>query len=253
MNKVKLLRELVNSGLKIFSLKDAREMAIKIGLNEKSVTKILYHLKKDGWIEPIKNGVYSITSESGFGPHPHDFEVAMAIVNPCAISHWTALHYHHLTQQTPNIIYAITPIGSTIPNKKKSIFHFVRLKKDRYFGIQNVWMGEAKVQITDPERTLLDGLLHPQYCGDFNEVLHAFKVCGSGLDLDKIVTYSKKLGVATVKRLGFILESLGVDNKWLKTLEEVPVNGIRKLDPSGSTKGTKSKRWKIIENIGGES
>lgn len=60
----------------------------------------------------------------------------------------------------------------------------VRVKPERFFGTEKVWIGEARVTITDPERTLLDGLTMPQYCRDFAEVLHAFEVRGADLNLD---------------------------------------------------------------------
>ncbi|MES4786544.1 MAG: transcriptional regulator, partial [Nitrospiraceae bacterium] len=72
-------------------------------------------------------------------------------------------------------------------------------------------IGEARVTITDPERTLLDGLTMPQYCGDFAEVLHAFEVRGADLNLERIVEYALKLDATTAKRLGWVLEHQGVD------------------------------------------
>lgn len=48
---------------------------------------------------------------------------------------------------------------------------------------------EARIRITHPERTLVDGLTAPQYCGGLPEVLHAFTV-----------------RAPNAKRLGWILE-----------------------------------------------
>lgn len=246
MKKIDLLRNLVYRGLKIFTVKDVREESDKIGLHDPIRT--IHTLKKEGWIEPLKRGVYAITKESGFTSPPHDFEIAMSLVNPCAISHWTAFHYHHLTQQTPNVVHAITPITkSRLP--KRPLFHFIRVKSEYFFGIQKVWVGESRVMITDPERTLLDGLNHPEYCGGFDEVISAFKMRGDELDLDKIIDYSKRLNAVSAKRLGFILEYLGVDSSKLKTLEDVPIRARRKLDPKGSSQGRFNKKWNIIENI----
>lgn len=59
-----------------------------------------------------------------------------------------------------------------------TIYQFVQTKREWFFGTEQVWIGEACVAITDPERTLLDGLSRPQHCGDFSESPHAFDVRG---------------------------------------------------------------------------
>ena len=130
-------------------------------------------------------------------------------------------------------------------------YQFVQVKPDRYFGTDKVWINEAQVTITDPERTLLDGLSMPQYCGDFAEVLHAFEVRGGDIDLARIIEYSLKLDAATAKRLGWVLEHQGVDSSELDRLVALPIKGYRKLDPTGPRKGTCNGRWMIQENLPG--
>ena len=115
-----------------------------------------------------------------------------------------------------------------------------------------MWIGEARVTITDPERTLLDGLSMPQYCGDFAEVLHAFEVRGADLDLQRIIEYALKLDAATAKRLGWVLEHQGVDPSRLERLAALPIKGYRKLDPTGPRKGPCNARWMIQENLPGK-
>ncbi len=115
-----------------------------------------------------------------------------------------------------------------------------------------VWIGEARVTITDPERTLIDGLSRPQYCGDFTEVLHAFEVKGAALDLKRITSYALRLDTATAKRLGWVLEKQGVDLARLEPLLQVPIKGYRRLDPTGPLKGPYDRRWMIQENLPGK-
>ena len=98
---------------------------------------------------------------------------------------------------------------------------------------------------------MLDGLSRPQYCGDFAEVLHAFKVRGEKLDVKKIIEYACRLDTATAKRLGWVLESQGIDPVYLEPLSELPIKGYRKLDPTGPRKGPCSRRWMIQENLPG--
>lgn len=136
------------------------------------------------------------------------------------------------------------PVGETT-------YQFVQVKPERFFGVEEIWVGEARVKITDPERTLLAGLAMPRYCGDFAEVLHAFEVRADKLDLDRVIGYALKLDAATAKRLGWILEKQGMDPARLEPLRGVPIKGYRVLDPTGSRQGPCDRRWMIQENLPG--
>lgn len=247
---IKILRYLANHGLKIFTIRQAQKAAIELKLNPEYVAEALHHLLKGGWLARVKRGIYSFTADSGFGAPPHEFEISAALVSPSAISHWTAMHFHHLTQQTPNIVYAISPNSTSIPRSiNRSSYHFIKIKKEQYFGIEKVWIGEAQINVTDPERTLLDGLIAPEYCGNFQEVLHAFKMRGRDLNLNRIIEYALRLDHATVKRLGWILEKLGWEDSELKSLLEFPIKGYRKLNPNGPSQGEYIRKWMIQENL----
>jgi len=188
----------------------------------------------------------------------------MALVNPAAISHWSALHYHGLTEQISRKVFVLTTTDVSVPRvrgpKRKergypiadTLYQFIQVKPERFFGTVNVWIGEAWVTITDPERTLLDGLSKPQYCGDFGEVLHAFAVMGRHLNLERIIDYARKLDAATCRRLGWVLEEQGVDSGCLEALAPLPIKGYRKLDPTGPRKGPYNRRWMIQENLHGK-
>lgn len=263
--RINLARKLAEEGERIFTTDRARQLASEVGMRENYVLEALHHLAKNGWIVPLKRGLYAISSTVPAVSPVHEFEIAMALVSPAAISHWSALHYHGLTEQIPRRIFVLTKAGSSVPKTrgKKSnkaetgypvgevLYQFIQVKPERYFGIEKVWVGESKISITDPERTLLDGLAMPNYCGDYGEVLHAFEVRGNSLDFDRIIEYALKLDIAIAKRLGWVLERQGVDPARLSPLAELPVKGYRKLDPSGPAKGATNKKWSIQENLPG--
>ena len=47
--------------------------------------------------------------------------------------------------------------------------------------------------MTDPERTLLDGLSMPHNCGDFSEVMNAFETRMDQLKLDRIAVFDEEI------------------------------------------------------------
>ncbi len=116
---------------------------------------------------------------------------------------------------------------------------------------QKFWVGEVKVAITDPERTLIDGLISPKYFGGWAEIFSVFESHISSLDLAKMISYSLQLDAVITKRLGWIMEKAGVEDSILQKLEAVPIKGYRVLDSSGPRKGTCNKRWMIQENLPG--
>jgi predicted transcriptional regulator of viral defense system len=263
---VELIRRIAAEGARIFSTERARELAPEVGLKDSYLREALHHLHRNGWVVPLRRGLYALsTSVPGVTP-AHEFEVAMALVSPAAISHWSALHYHGLTEQAPRKVFVLTTTDASVPRVRSTavkrisngypigdtVYQFVQVKPERYFGVEKVWIGEARVRVTDPERTLLDGLSMPQYCGDFAEVLHAFEVRGKHLDVERIVQYACQLDTATAKRLGWVLQFQGIDPARLEPLLKLPIEGYRKLDPTGPRKGPCNRHWMIQENFPGK-
>jgi predicted transcriptional regulator of viral defense system len=189
----------------------------------------------------------------------------MYLADPAAISHWSAMQYHGLTEQVPGRVFVLTTRDSSVPRARGSkadradggypvadiIYRFVQMKPERFFGTERAWVGEPRVTITDPERTLIDGLTMPRYCGDFAEVLNAFQVRGEAIDLDRIIEYALRLDKATAKRLGWVLEHLGIAEEGLERLEAVPATRYQPLDPTGPRRGPCNGRWMIQENLPG--
>jgi len=267
MAGVELVRKLAAEGDRIFDTDRAREFAPKVGLSEGYLRQALHHLVRSGWLVRVRKGLYVISSAMPGTSPVHEFEIAMALVNPAAISHWSAMHYHGLTDQAPRKVFVLTTTNASVPRRPTgdgkgrekgyrvgdTRYQFVQTKPDRYFGEEKVWVGEARVTITDPERTLIDGLSMPQYCGDFAEVLHAFMARGEQLDMERIVGYALRLDAATAKRLGWVLEEMGFTGEQLDALLAVPVKGYRRLDPTGPRRGPCNRRWMIQENSPGKA
>ena len=262
---IELVRLLAYEGDRVFTMRRARELAPRVGLNDNYVAESLYHLRRNNWIVSLRRGLYALSSTVPGVAAAHEFEIAMALVEPAAISHWSALHHHGLTEQVPRHVFVLTTKGTWIPRSKDSrpgqpsgsyavgdtTFRFVQVTKDRFFGTERVWVGDARVSVTDLERTLLDGLSMPQHCGDFTEVMHAFRLATDRLDAGRIAGYATRMGVTTAKRLGWVLEDQGVASSRLEGLAALPIKGYRKLDPTGPRTGPCNSRWMVQENLPG--
>ena len=261
---IELVRKLSAEGRRVFTADAAREVAPSVGLSSGYFRQALHHLVRDGWIVRLKKGLYALSGAAPGTTALHEFEIAMALVAPAAISHWSAMSHHGLTDQVPCRVVVLTTARSVPRVRGKqavrdasgypvggTVYQFVQVKSERFFGIEQVWINEARISITDPERTLLDGLMSPQYCGDFAEVLHAFELRAPKLDVERIIGYALKLDTATAKRLGWILERQGIASDRLEPLRALPIKGYRVLDASGPRRGPYEARWMIRVNLPG--
>jgi predicted transcriptional regulator of viral defense system len=257
---VELVRRLAAAGQRIFTTAKAREFGPEVGLSEGYVRQALHHLAKAGWVVRLHNGLYAISSSVPGVTPAHEFEIAMALVEPAAISHWSAMHHHGLTEQAPRTVFVLTTAGASVPTTRvkgdyrigDTAYRFIKIRPERFFGTEKIWIGESRVTVTDLERTLIDGLTMPEYCGDFSEVLHAFEIASEKINLERIIDYALKLDAATAKRLGWVLEKQGMEIGRLAPLANVPIKGYRILDSTGQRLGPCNRYWMIQENLPGK-
>ncbi len=260
---VELVRKLTEHGQFIFTTQQAKKIVLGMSLNY--LYQTLHYLELSGWIIRLKNGLYSLSSSIPGVTQLHEFQIAMALVQPAAISHWSALSYHHLTEQVPRQVFVLTTAKS-LPRKRgikaqasagysvaNNTYQFIKIQPELFFGTQEIWINESKIQITDAERTVLDCLMSPKYCGGFAEILYILEQHLNKLNLNKIIEYAVRLDTSTIKRLGWILERQGVAAPQLEPLRRIPIKGYRLLDPSGVHVGHCNSHWMIQENLSGET
>jgi predicted transcriptional regulator of viral defense system len=68
--------------------------------------------------------------------------------------------------------------------------------------------------VTDIERTLVDAAVRPAYAGGPLQVLHAYRLAGSKISLDRILTYLRKMKFIYPyhQAIGYYLEHSGAFN-----------------------------------------
>ncbi len=216
--------------------------------NRKSLYVALSRLEKRGWIERIEKGKYMIVplgAEKGKYTL-NEFVIGSMLVEPYAIAYWSALHFYSLTEQIPNTVF----IQTTARKKKQDVkifgihYKIVRLKSSKFFGVRREWIEETRVNITDKEKTIMDCLDKPQYCGGIVEVAKALK--NGDFDKDKLEIYASKIGNSgVIRRLGFLCEFLGIEI----SLPPIKTKNYLYLDPTMPKKGEKNAKWRLIINL----
>ncbi len=252
------VRALAERGYRIFNLNEARELGLEFGIKPNYIKECLSILKHHEWIITIKPGLYALCSTLLSGSAVSEYEIAMSLIKPASLAYWSAMHYHQLTQQIPHKVFILTTTDAKLPKytigqnreilANKVHYHILSVKKEHYFGMKEYWVGVAKVNITDLERTLIDAISKPKYCGGFSEIIEAFKLAADKIDIPKIISYSKRIGVSNTRRLGWTLEYIGIPNKMIQELA-IKSSGYIKLNSSGINKGQFNKKWGVRVNI----
>jgi predicted transcriptional regulator of viral defense system len=235
-----------------FSIKEAREV---LGHKPDDPTRqFLERLQQKGWIQRIRRGQYVViplSSGEERSPQLHEFLVAMEIVSPAAIAYWSALNHHGMTEQLPRTVFVATNHPVRHPPKEALgiTFKIISLRPSKFFGIVRDWIDERSFWITDKEKTIIDGLDLPKYIGGVGEVAKALAKVWNELDEAKLADYAAKIGNSAVtKRLGFLMEALGVGDPeaLLKASSLAP--GFSPLDPTLPREGKHNRRWNLLIN-----
>lgn len=255
---INLIKNLAEQGYRIFDINLARNVGKDLGFKYDQIKQQLYLLKLNGWIESICRGKYVLNSLMLAGNPIHEYEVAMEINEQAAIAYFSAMHFHGLTQQIPHKVFVLTTTQSKLPKNtvgsareiimRDIHYHVISVKEEFYFGTSKYWIGSSRVNITDLERTLLDMITKPKYCGDFGEVIEGYKLALDKINYEKLVSYACKLGNAAKRRLGWVLDYLEVDEAMIVNLKGNYI-GYIKLNASGDNKGGFNRKWGIRVNL----
>ncbi len=252
----RLLTSLSVAGKTVFTSEDA----VQVLEDEVNVRLLLSRLEKKRWLKRLEKGKYLILPfeagmEGKYSEHP--FIIASTLVTPYAISYWSALNYYGYTEQIPGTIY----VSSTKRRADLDIadlglrFKFVKLTPSKFFGHHQIWIEERGLNITDREKTIVDCLDHPEYCGGIVEATKGlwYACSQEEIDLAKLTKYVDRMGNRSIfKRLGYLSEVLGLSiGGFLETWKARISSGYTLLDPVMPKGGSHDSRWNLQINVTG--
>jgi len=183
-----------------------------------------------------------------------EYVISQYLVSDGVIAYWSALNYHSLTEQFPNIIFV-----QTIKSKlNKSIFgtayKFVKVTDNKYTGYNTVGSGNHKFRITDVEKTLVDCFDLVQYSGGYAELIRAFSQHPS--ESKKLIKYAGAVNnISVLKRMGFLAEMFPKRklDEFIAYAKSKVNSRYNLFDPFGPDKGEFINEWKLRLNINKEA
>jgi len=250
----RLLTALYDRSQTTFTLADAEKIT---GLSSTIASSLLHKAARRGLVSRLKPGVFVVVpAELGSGGeyagNPYLTAVKLTGEAPCFISHASAMEIHRMVTQPQLVIF--TSSSKRIRSRKLhgTEFRFVFVRPKQYFGTVKHWVTKQEtVDVSDLERTIIDGLRQPEYCGGLTEVAKGLWMRREGIQTEKIVDYALRLRVGAVcRRLGYLLElyAIGAEND-LRRLRRSLTATYAPLDPMLAKEGPHLGRWRLQLNI----
>ena len=250
----RLVAELHERRRQVFSLRDAEYI---LGLSPDLARSFVAQLVRRGVVARLKPGLFCLVPfelghEADYVGNPYVIARELAGGRDYFLSHGSAMEIHQMVTQPQLVVYAT----SLRPLRRRMIrgteFRFVRCRRDEFFGTTDRWIDKhERIVVSDPERTIVDGLRSPDYCGGIVEVAKGFRMRRQALDPDRLVAYALRLGRGAVsRRLGFLMELWNVDHpKGLAELQRCLTATYVRLDPGLPAGGRFLRRWRLQLNV----
>jgi predicted transcriptional regulator of viral defense system len=134
-------------------------------------------------------------------------------------------------------------------------FRFLLLKTEHFFGNTKHWITKQEsVEISNLERTVLDGLRHPEHCGGITDVAKGLWMRHADISIPKLLDYAHLLRVGSVyRRLGYLLDLYEIATEVeLLSLRTLLTPTYVPLDPSVPREGPHLAKWRLQLNISAE-
>jgi len=255
----RLVATLYSRNRPIFHFQEAAEI---LG-GRAPASKVLSQLINNGIVTRLKSGTFRLVPfELGFereylgNPYIVARELILSghkdIKEEYYLSYGSAFDLHQMATQPQLIVYVSSPRMMRSRMIQGTEFRFVRCKTDDLFGITEIWIDKnEKVFVSDLERTLLDGLRQPAYCGGFSEVAKGFSIKHHAIDPQIIIDYAVKLDVgAVIRRLGYLMELYQIGSRIHWTFLQTKLTSTYQLlDPELPAEGPHIAKWRLRLNI----
>ena len=208
-----------------------------------------------GWLRRVRRGLYIPVPVEA--EHPASWSedpvfLADLVWGPCYFTGWTSASHWGLTEQIfrTTVLKSTARIRSTDQRLLDHDYIVEHIDPGAVWGGTALWRQDHRVRFADPARTVIDMLDEPHLGGGIRGVGDVLTRFLDEHDPKTLVAYGEKVGNAAIfKRLGYLLESLGLNQPGLITEARSRISsGISLLEPSAPASGTRVPRWGIRAN-----
>ena len=244
-------------GRRLFTLADAINIT---GLKEPSARSFMRKLVNRGIATRLRSGLFILVpfelgAERQYLGNPYVVARELMRGRPYFISHASAMDVHGMLTRPQLVVYVTSSMAARGRTVLGTEFRMVRCKPSHVFGTTEHWVDKQdRVVVSDIERTVVDGLKRPEYCGGFTDVAKGFWMRRDDVAVKRLVDYALRLGVgAVIRRLGYLLEAYGIEAPdQIDRLRARLTETYALLDPLLPSEGKFVARWKLRLNVSPE-
>lgn len=250
-----LISRLYDENKSVFRINDVQKILNK-DYNE--TTDLLSKLVRRKIITRLKAGKFLIIPQqlgSGEKYIGNWYVAGREVVNSLNyyIAFYSAMHYWGMLTQPLIKILVATPKRQIVPKEMKDKLIFVFVKEKFIWGIKEEWVTQnERVRFSDLEKTIVDALAHPEYCGGITEIAKGIWLTKSNINYEKLKNYINKYDKNVVaKRLGYIIDILKIRQPTLlNQLKKYVKDRYDLFDPTLTMKRINENEWRLIDNVG---
>jgi len=249
-----LVTTLYEDNKPVFRLEDVRSI---LDLGEPSTRNLIRKLVNRGVATRLKPGLFILVpfelgKEKEYLGHPLVLARELSQGKDYYISHNTAMEIHGMITQ-PQLIVHVTTLEKRRPvHIMGAEFRFITSRKELFFGLTDHWVTkQEKVRVSDLERTIIDGLRMPEYCGGVTELAKGIWMRKEDLDGGRLIDYALRMDIgAVIRRLGYIMElyEIGSPVTWDRLRSRLTETYVR-LDPLLPSGGKFLRKWRLQLNV----
>lgn len=253
----RLVAALYEQERRVFTLEDAIRIT---ALQASSARSFMRTLVGRGVAARLRPGLFILVPfelgyEREYLGNPYVVARELAGRNPYYLSHASAMDIHGMVTQPQLVVYVASPKRLHNRTVLGTEFRFIRCKPSHFFGTMRHWIDKhEQVTVSDLERTVLDGLRQPEYCGGITEVAKGLWMRRAETNPSKLVDYALRFRVgAVIRRLGYLMETYGVGTtRDIGRLQRRLTAAYAPLDPLLPHEGKFLARWRLRLNVPSE-
>jgi predicted transcriptional regulator of viral defense system len=222
-----------------------------------AVRQLLCDMTHRGLLLRVKKGTYHLIpyeqDPDTYLPNWHT--LAAALTQGCNhyIGYYSALQIHNLIVQ-PSLkeqIVVDRQLQTRPTHVNAAQIQYIYHNPKHFFGHKKIWIDDyTQVLCSDLEKTIVDCLFMPSYAGGIPEIARAIHMAQNRIHYGRLLQYVTQFGSqAVIKRLGYLLETLEIDQPIVEALRQARSATYVPLDPELPKSGKYRSHWNIQENL----
>ena len=254
--EARVILSLEAEGLDLVTLVGIQQRA---GVSSGFARKLAHDLVKRGWLQRVRRGRY-LLNPSHHGPDAlpdtDPLRVGSRLLEPYYFGYATAAELQGLFPQASQVYYIVTTARYRAGKRSAARFHIVRVLPSRFFGTRTLERRGETLVVSDPERTILDGLNRPEFSGGMAGVAQILALAKPRLHWRRFGSYIDRFANRSLTlRMGFLAEhvrpSLPPPSSWVGPRLARPEEPFVPLGPPSvhGRHGDRDARWHIIRNV----